>query len=174
MLDKGLANRICAEEAQRVFNYDSQTGVFRWAIRPSNAVRRGDIAGGCDNSGYWRIGFQGTRYYGHHLAWLMTYKSWPEMDVDHINGFTWDNRIANLRLATSSQNLANSRIKKHNKSGFKGVHWRNDRQKYQACIKVNFQSQHLGYYDTAEEAHAAYVTAAKNVFGKFYNDGARL
>jgi hypothetical protein len=47
-----------------------------------------------------------------------------------------------------------------NTSGFRGVHWRKDARKWQALIRVDYKRKHLGYFDTAEQASAAYQKAA--------------
>jgi len=95
--------------------------------------------------------------------------------VDHANGDTLDNRRQNLRLATNSQNQAN-RLKLQKKHGFRGVCWHRQFRKYQAGIKVNGKSVHLGLYDSAESAARAYDAAAREHFGEFgyqnFKDGA--
>lgn len=75
------------------------------------------------------------------------------------------NRIANLRQATRSQNMANARQKANNTSGFKGVHFL--RGKWQAQIQIGGRRIHLGCYLTPEVAHMAYRIAAKKHFGEF-------
>lgn len=89
------------------------------------------------------------------------------LQVDHVNGDQTDNRRSNLRLATRSQNLANSRLRSDNSTGFKGVHFNKAERRYIASISKQGRRHHLGYYDTAEEAHKAYLTAAQALFGEF-------
>jgi len=57
-------------------------------------------------------------------------------EIDHINGNRNDNRIANLRLVTSSQNSFNMRLSIRNTSGIKGVHWDDVRKKWEISIKA--------------------------------------
>ena len=85
------------------------------------------------------------------------------MFVDHINHDTLDNRRSNLRLATRSQNLANSRIRK-SRAGFKGIDWYPRYQKW----RVRVQSQHVGYFLNIEDAREAYINKAKEVFGEYH------
>lgn len=87
--------------------------------------------------------------------------------VDHINGDSLDNRRSNLRLATQSENVQNSRISTRNTSGYKGASWDKNRQKWYCRITVNKQVIYLGRFDTAEEAHVAYCEAAKKYHCEF-------
>ncbi len=90
----------------------------------------------------------------------------PKIQVDHKNGDTLDNRRENLRVATSSQSNANRRRNKNNKSGFKGVTWDKRKQTWRATI-YHGKQYHLGYFDTPEGAHDAYVAKALELFGGF-------
>jgi len=78
-----------------------------------------------------------------------------------------DNRLHNLRAATSSQNKHNSGIRRHNVSGYKGVsrNW----GKWAARICVNRKTICLGSFDTPEQASAAYKSAAAKYHGDFAN-----
>jgi hypothetical protein len=89
------------------------------------------------------------------------------MHVDHRDGDGLNNRRTNLRLCTRSQNLGNSRCAPRNTSGFKGVRFNRRIGRYYAQICVDHRSTYLGSYVTAEEAHAAYVRAAREKFGAF-------
>lgn len=91
----------------------------------------------------------------------------PGFDVDHKNGDAMDNRRDNLRFGTRSQNCANQKIRSTNKSGFKGVNFSKEHQKWVARISVNFRRIHLGYFSTAEKAALAYNTAAQKHFREF-------
>jgi hypothetical protein len=89
-------------------------------------------------------------------------------DVDHIDTDGLNNTRANLRVATRSQNKANSRVHLDSRTGFKGVTYRPDcRNHYQAQIQINGVKKHLGRFETPEQANAAYVEAAKEAFGDF-------
>jgi len=107
----------------------------------------------------------GVFYLAHRLAWLFTYGVWPVMDIDHIDRDPVNNRIANLRLATCSQNGGNARISARNTSGIKGVCWHKNTKKWQAQITVNRRNHALGYFDDINAACAAYRAAAQVHFG---------
>ena len=87
--------------------------------------------------------------------------------VDHINGDGLDNRRANLRPATASQNQANQRKRRDNTSGFRGVQWHAPGKRWRAVIRVKGKLHSLGYYQTPEEAALAYDVAAIKFFGEY-------
>ena len=89
------------------------------------------------------------------------------VQVDHINCDALDNRKANLRPATNSQNNANTRIARTNTSGFKGVSWIARIRKWQARIKVLGSARYLGVYANPEDAARVYDSAAREAFGSF-------
>lgn len=90
-------------------------------------------------------------------------EKWEEVDHRDLNGL--NNQRDNLRVATRSQQSANRRMRSENTTGFKGVGRKNSR--YFAAIRVNGKHKHLGMFDTPEEAHEAYVQAAKRYYGEF-------
>lgn len=87
--------------------------------------------------------------------------------TDHINGNGLDNRRANLRPATGSQNSYNSRLPCTNKSGYKGVSWHKSSNQWRAQIRVGGKPRTLGYFRDPAEAALAYDVAAREVAGAF-------
>ena len=91
-----------------------------------------------------------------------------DVQIDHINRNGLDCRRSNLRVADNSLNHAN--VDKNNgsyTSRYKGVHWRRDRNRWSAEIKVRYKSIKLGRYETEVEAAVAYDAAAIHYFGEF-------
>lgn len=87
--------------------------------------------------------------------------------IDHINGNPLDNRKANLRFASHTQNVCNSKIRSDNTSGFKGVHWFPHKNRWVAVICVEGKNRCLGYFREKEDAARAYEQAAHKYFGEF-------
>lgn len=113
------------------------------------------------------IKISGVAYMAHRLAWLVMTGADPDLDPDHKNGVPWDNTWENLRPATFTQNKANSRTYKNNKSGYKGVSWNKREQAWVAQISLGRKVRHLGYFTDPKEAHDAYATAARESFGEY-------
>jgi hypothetical protein len=124
--------------------------------------RAGDVAGTVNNNGYRLIRVGDGRYRAHRLAWLYTHGAWPTGEIDHINGIRDDNRLANLRDVTVSVNQQNrKRAASNGSTGLLGVS--TAKARYRAAIALNGRTTYLGSFDTAEEAHAAYVTAKREL-----------
>ena len=158
---------LTAETVRKLLDYEPETGVFRWRVDVNSRARKGMVAGCGNGEGYTRIKVFGNSYRAHRLVWLHVYGDWPPEQIDHVNGLRDDNRLVNLRLATNSQNSANKPAQRNNALGLKGVCFRSDSGKFESKIMFNSQQKHLGRFQTAEEAHAAYCAAAEKFFGEF-------
>jgi hypothetical protein len=91
----------------------------------------------------------------------------PYEYVDHKDGNGLNCQRANMRICTMWENQGNRVLNRNNSSGFKGVAWKKDREKWRARITKNEKSIHLGYFDHAETAALAYNLAAQKHFGEF-------
>ena len=90
-----------------------------------------------------------------------------QKEGDHINGNTLDNRRSNLRVATRQQNAQNSKMKKTNKSGYKGVSWGARQKKFKATIMINGKNKVVCWSEDPITCSDAYEAASKKIFGKF-------
>lgn len=155
-----------AERANQLFSYDPFDGVLRWKAR-RKGIRVGWVAGNMDCRGYVSVIVDRKHYMAHRIIWLMVTGVWPEKNIDHINNQPADNRWSNLRQASVTENHGNRRTRRDSSCGYKGVIFDKRRKKYVARICRNYKTIHLGQFDTPQDAHAAYVDAAKRVFGQF-------
>ena len=160
---------LTLERLREVLSYDSETGVLRWKVRQSRRNHVGDQAGTIAEDGYRVIQIDGWHYKAARLAWFYYYGRWPYPQADHRDLDRDNNRIANLREATDSQNGANVGLLSTNKTGLKGVSMgsANRRKRWKAQIRKDGERRFLGYFETPERAHAAYCAAAQQLHGEF-------
>jgi len=176
MAPKTLPSR---DLVRQLLNYDPASGEFTWRHRPQemfptfkgfkiwNGKYADKKAGGTMTRGYRTITVEYESFLGHRLAWLLMHGEPVPAQIDHINRNPSDNRISNLRAATYSQNIANTGMWSHNRSGFRGVHSYFNR--FYAQIRHEGRTIYLGSFLTIEEARDAYRAAAVRLFGEFAN-----
>lgn len=139
-----------------ILDYNPETGEFRWKVRRGKATI-GSLAGAINpRYGYRAISIDNKLYRASRLAWFYQYKTWPSKDIDHINRDRDDNSIANLRDVSRSVNLKNTKVRKDNSTGYKGVHIQKN-GRYHAYANFGGKRKNLGYFTTLQEA----VTATK-------------
>jgi len=164
---------ITQTRLKELLHYDPDTGVFTWITVRSGQSSPGSIAG-CDDEGkgktYRVITVLGKSYPAHHLAWMYINGSLPDNELDHIDGFGTNNRIENLRPVTHIENHKNKRLYSTSTSGYSGVNWKKDQQRWTARIGVCGVRKHLGSYETIIDAVAARIRASKE-YGFHENHG---
>ena len=115
---------------------------------------------------YRRTGWDNANRRWENTVWMHREISAPpiEMDVDHVNYDTLDNRKENLRHATRSENLAHNR-RRIGQCGYRGVTRTASGEK--APYKTQFRGKCIGKFFDVIEAARAYDAAAAQAFGKF-------
>jgi hypothetical protein len=157
---------LCLNRLKALLSYDPDSGHFFW--RESGGKRKIGVPAGCvdrQRGGYVLIGIDRSLHQAHRLAWLYMFGAFPCGHLDHINGDRGDNRIANLRECTRSQNQSNRARQSNNTSGFKGVVLHQG--KWMARVTYRGKTHYFSGFDTAQEAAAAYDIAAVKIHGRF-------
>lgn len=156
MVDK--YSSLTHKELKELLHYDPETGVFTWLKFRGRTAKKGWRAGSRVARQYYRVIVIKQKHYPEHrLAWFYIHGEWPKGDIDHINGLPYDNRICNIRDVTTQENCQNQRrVRSDNRSGLMGV-TSCPTGKYAAYVTVRGNRIYLGRYDTAQEAHKAYI-----------------
>lgn len=155
-------DNLSAESLRELLHYNSETGLFTRVRKTGRKGKVGAVVGWKDKDGYIQVDVLCRHYRAHRLAWLYVTGDWPRDDIDHINGVRSDNRWINLRTVTRIVNMQNVRMaRKDSSTGLIGVE-KNGRG-YSARIKTATERLYLGYFDTPEEAHSAYLAAKRRL-----------
>lgn len=92
-----------------------------------------------------------------------------DIEVDHIDRDSLNNRLVNLRTVTHAQNLQNRGSVRGAKSPYRGVSWHSGAKKWMASFRIDNRLKHLGYFhDPLEAARAA--KEARHKFMPFSGD----
>ena len=158
---------LSIETLNALFTLDREEGKLYWNERPRemfptnrafaswNAKYAGKEAGTNLNplshkSGWRQVKIFGKNYREHIIVMAIFDGKWPDDEIDHINGDTFDNRPCNLRVVDGLTNARNRGMHKNNTSGFTGV--TKEGKKWLAYIMVNYKVIRLGLYMNKWEA----------------------
>jgi hypothetical protein len=150
------------ERVREFFDYQSISGEFVYKISPNPRILAGSKAGTVTN-GYRYIKIDETCIPAHRLVWFYNYGVWPKNGLDHINNNKLDNRLENLRDASSSVNTFNKGRMRNNTSGIVGV-YQVKYGKWHARISVGGTVILLGNYDNVRDAYAARLKAERKYY----------
>jgi hypothetical protein len=148
---------LTQQELKDLLDYEPATGLFTWKKCKYRPNIIGTEAGVIKSTGYVYIKINHKIYQAHRLAFLWMTGSWPQYQVDHISGCKTDNRWSNLRDVSNRENQCNQ--DRHRNGKLPGTHWHKQSNRWRACINVNGKVNHLGSFDTEEQAHQAYLIA---------------
>lgn len=163
--------KLTQERLKELLHYDQDAGIFTWITPPAYRHTAGQKAGSLTSQGYIFIGLDGVNYLAHRLAFLYILGRFPS-NTDHIDHDRTNNKWANLREVSNSENHKNRAMSKRNTSGFTGVQWVERHKRWMAKIKVNQKVIYLGYFKRIEDAIEARKKA--NVkYGFHKNHGAK-
>jgi len=153
---------LTADRARTVLRYEAETGRVFWCQSLSKRAAAGREAGTINGDGRRQVSIDGRRYLTHRIVWLIVHGAWPAHEIDHIDGDKLNNRVENLRDATRTINAQNTRhARRHSRSGLLGAFWFKRDATWVSKIRIGGHMTHLGYFDTPEKAHAAFVAAKR-------------
>lgn len=144
---------IDIELVSSLLRYDPLTGLLY-------SKKTGKRVGVNSTNGYIQITVKGRLYQAHRLAWCLYHGENP-LYIDHINGNRADNRICNLRNCSERENMQNQ--VQHRNGKRVGANFSKEKGKWRAKIQIHGKRVHIGYYDTEEEACAAYSFASAHL-----------
>lgn len=151
---------ITPELCRQLLRYEPETGKLYWLSRSlyswTVAFAGKEAFTSVDNHGYRRGAILQVFFKAHRVIWAMNYNHWPDGEIDHIDGDRTNNRLANLRCVTTSQNQKNAKHSRRNStSGVTGVYWNAADQRWRAQIGVDGEKLTLGSHLSLKDATAA-------------------
>jgi hypothetical protein len=150
-------------EIKRVFRLAPGSGAIHWKVTTGPRGKLGDIAGTTkpNASRYHKIQYMGRKYPTHKIVYALYNNVWPPVNIDHIDGNTYNNRPENLRLATQAENNKNARNRKDNKSGVRGVCWNKAKNRWVVSIGIKGKNNQVGVAVSFSDAVALRIDAEK-------------
>lgn len=128
-------------------HYNSETGKFTQISNPWRTV------GHVNSRGYLVIKINGKTYQAGRLAWYLANGQWPANEIDHIDQNKVNNKLANLRDVTRSENQIN--IPPRTGTREKGIYYRLETGKFVVLVRRDYQLTYIGSYNTLGEAITA-------------------
>ena len=153
--DKSLSKSGYVALAREKFMYDHDTDTLlnKDSLTPAGSLRK---------TGYLYCELNRKKIGLHRVVWMVVHGEYPDQCIDHINGNPGDNKVSNLRHVTHAVNQQNQRgPNSANTSGFMGVS--KDGNFFKSSISIDGKLKYLGSFVTPELAHAAYISAKRNL-----------
>lgn len=159
---------LTVERMDEIFDVDPAKGSIIWRAPPFNHPDlMGKEAGTTNCYGYVQIRIDGRIYRRARLIWFYVHGTWPSKQVDHENLVKTDDRLENLREASSDQNQWNTSVRKNNLLKAKGIDWRPDKKRYRARVVCRGITTQVGYFRSLDEAIAARAQVVIKLHGEF-------
>lgn len=160
---------------QELLTYDETTGILTWKNQPKTSRSNigfnnkcgGKVAGTVSDTGYLVVGIAKKYYLAHRVIWKLMTGNDPLDIIDHEDTDQLNNRWRNLRETANGPNIQNSRIRKDNVSGVKGVHWDAGHKAWRASIGCDGKTIKIGRFKSFETACTARQQASEKMHGAF-------
>jgi len=185
-----MKTELTAEYVREALDYNPATGDLVWKERPIwhfknrtamtswNNKYVGLSAGTPVNTSrknqanyYLSIRIDKRRYLVHRIIWLHVHGTLPDSQIDHINNCRKDNRLANLREATASQNQHNSPLQRNNTSGLKGVYFDKRKKEWVGRIYLKRKIAWSARRKNLDKLVSDLVLAREGIHQEFKNHG---
>ena len=133
--------------------------------------KNGKITGKWTRQGYEHASLFNNTYATHRLIYILHFGDiGRDVEIDHVDNNTMNNKIENLRIADRRKNVANSRMQKNNTSGYKGVHWSKSSKLWVA--KIGKEPKNIvKYFKNIEDAVEFVKKKRIEIYGEFHNHG---
>jgi hypothetical protein len=148
--------------------FDYQDGCLVWKVNKGTAIKGSKAH--ANGNGYLAIKLFGQPYLEHRLIWVW-HGNQLNATIDHIDGNPLNNKIENLRMASHSENMRNTKMRSDNKSGVKGVSWCKTKRKWKVQLWFGNKQHYLGRYDSLDMAKHSVETARLKHHLNFANHG---
>lgn len=149
------------EELEKVFFIDETTGHLMRRLK-SGKIKK---AGSPNSQGYVYVSYKSKYYLAHIISFILDKGYQPEGIIDHRDGNRENNRPSNLRDSSNTQNSCNTKLRKDNSSGYKGV-YRNGTY-WQVKITVAGKCYSKSGFSSPEEANDYAVKLRESLHGDY-------
>jgi hypothetical protein len=153
---------LTQDELMELLTYNPRTGLWQW-VHAGKGRKSCYNAGSINSKNRRKITVKGKCYYATQLAVLYMTGEFPLLEVDHADRDTLNDKWENLRLATHSENMANTGRYSNNKSGLKWVSWNKERNKWCATVKKH----HIAFSDCPASAYFIALVISDKLYGEF-------
>ena len=137
------------------FKYHKDTGLVERFDLAEGVNRFGCLSKSTAHRSYLRFSVCDKKLYAHRIAYFLMENEMPTGEIDHIDGDGLNNKWANIRNVSHSENAKNQKKNINNKSGMVGVHLDTVNSKWYAQITVNKKPIFLGRYKEKGLAESA-------------------
>jgi len=153
-----IRHPLTASRVREVFDYDQFTGVLKrnlcFGLSGRSNGKWAEKETGCLSSGgYLKVGLDGVQYPAHRIIFIWMLGAEPVGDIDHIDMDKLNNRWRNLRPASRSQNMFNTKAHKDSKSKLKWANYDSHNEMWRPQISINGKVYVFKRVATAQEAH---------------------